>query len=297
MSTKRFRFRAFVSFLLLLSTLVIIVGGVILFVSPPGRVANWTGWRLLWLTKAQWQAIHSMFAVIFIIAGGLHVYYNWRALWGYLKNRLRGGLRLSWELAGATVVSLLVFTLTLRDAQPFAVILDFGDRITQSWAVPEAEPPAPHAEQLTLQAFGATIGLGPEELQQRLGRLGLGAMSLELTLAELAAERGMPPRELADSIADWRAGGVAGISRPGTGRQAGAVAGGGPPGGGAMGGAPGFGRLTVEAFCSQEGIDPAAGLARLRAAGINANPGDNLRALATNSGKEPAEIAAIIRGS
>lgn len=287
-NSRRFRFRAFTSFVILLSTLIIVVGGVFLFISPPGRVANWTDWRLLGLTKVEWESIHVIFATIFIIAGGLHIYYNWRALWGYLKDRVRGGLRLTWELAAATALVLVAFVATLKEVPPVSLILDFGERMEQSWAVAEAEPPVPQPQDLTMEAFGASIGMGSEEMLARLQELGIEERGLQMTVTELAREWGISPRDLSDSIADWRVGDLADIRRPGTGRA----------GGGAVGGAAGgFGRLTVQVFAAGEGIPLQDALDRLKRAGIDAGPEDNLRVLANTAGKEPSEITAIIRGN
>jgi succinate dehydrogenase hydrophobic anchor subunit len=77
------------------------VTGGVLFVTPPGRVAHWTGWRLLGLTKDQWGALHIWFALLFLIASGFHIWLNWRPLLSYFKSRLtrRFALRREWTLA------------------------------------------------------------------------------------------------------------------------------------------------------------------------------------------------------
>jgi hypothetical protein len=64
------------------------VTGIVLFVTPPGRVAHWPGWRLPGLGKDRWSAPHIWFALLFLIASGFHTWLNWRTLLGYFTSRL-----------------------------------------------------------------------------------------------------------------------------------------------------------------------------------------------------------------
>ena len=64
---KIFNWRSFTSILTAFSFLGLTISGIILFVVPPGRIANWTGWTIFALTKEQWIALHDWFAVIFMI--------------------------------------------------------------------------------------------------------------------------------------------------------------------------------------------------------------------------------------
>ena len=52
--TSNLRIRGFVSLLTALSFLIMAVSGLILFIVPEGRIANWHDWRFLGLTKNQW---------------------------------------------------------------------------------------------------------------------------------------------------------------------------------------------------------------------------------------------------
>ena len=53
--------------------LMLILSGTMLYVSPPGRVAHWTGWTLLGGSKEQWGAVHSLMALVFLIGGLFHL--------------------------------------------------------------------------------------------------------------------------------------------------------------------------------------------------------------------------------
>jgi hypothetical protein len=228
--TARFSIRAFVSFALLVGGIIVATAGVILFVAPTGRVANLTDWRLLGLTRPEWQAIRTIFALLFIVLAPIHVYVNWRTFWGYLRRRspVRTPRRI--ELAAAMVVMAVAFTLTLQGAQPFAGVIAFGERMSASWPVPEAQPPVSQTETLT----------------------------------------------------------------PGTGTGTGGGSGSGAQPGAGTG--EGLGRLTLAAFCDQEGIPLTDAVRRLEAAGITGQGNDRLRILAAAVGRQPNEVADIARG-
>ena len=62
MARKGFNFRSFTSFILVWTFLTLLVSGAVLYIAPPGRIANWTRWQLMILTKEKWQAVHIFFS-------------------------------------------------------------------------------------------------------------------------------------------------------------------------------------------------------------------------------------------
>jgi len=55
----RFMWRAMTSVFIAASFLLLLVSGAVLFVSPPGRVANWSNWRMIGLTnQGQRHQVH-----------------------------------------------------------------------------------------------------------------------------------------------------------------------------------------------------------------------------------------------
>ena len=59
--------RAMTSILIAASFLLLLISGAVLFVSPPGRVANWGNWRMIGLTKHEWTGVHTWFAAVFVL--------------------------------------------------------------------------------------------------------------------------------------------------------------------------------------------------------------------------------------
>ena len=83
----RFQWKGFTSLLLMLVFLALGSSGVILYLTPRGRLANWTGWTILGLGKQDWMAVHINIALLFVIVAGLHICLNWGMLWGYMRRR------------------------------------------------------------------------------------------------------------------------------------------------------------------------------------------------------------------
>jgi hypothetical protein len=62
---RKFNLRSFTSFTLVISTLIMSWSGFILYIAPPGRIANWGTWKLMLFTKSEWQALHTIFSYLF----------------------------------------------------------------------------------------------------------------------------------------------------------------------------------------------------------------------------------------
>lgn len=57
-----------------------IVSGIAEFVSPFGRLSMMIDWKFLGLGAKQWQALHIVFATLFMCAGMLHIWINIKAI-------------------------------------------------------------------------------------------------------------------------------------------------------------------------------------------------------------------------
>ena len=127
-----FNWRAFFSVLACLSFIGMVFTGVILFIVPPGRVANWTGWTLIGLTKHQWIGLHDWFSVIFILASVFHIYLNWKVLVSYFKNKVSKVFALRFEWVLALVICGFVLIGTLGNVKPFSSLLAWNENILSS---------------------------------------------------------------------------------------------------------------------------------------------------------------------
>ena len=140
----RFQWRAFVTLFVTLSFVLIAASGIVLYVSPPGRVAHWSLWTLGGLDKEAWQGVHTVFAFLFVLAGAFHLYFNWRVFWSYLRSRLAAGIRMKRELALAAGLVVAIGGLS-----------GTGKSVLARMVAPDL-PPAPGAV-IASQAAGCTM--------------------------------------------------------------------------------------------------------------------------------------------
>lgn len=291
-SKTAFQWRAFISTLTGLSFVAMCITGIILFVVPPGRVANWTGWTLYGLTKAQWQALHIWFSVLFMLAAIVHIVYNWQCLLRYCQSKVTKAftLRAEWSLSLLLCVVLLVAT--LANWRPFSSLVDWGESIKHSWDDPTRRPPVPHMELLTLSALAEQVEDIPlDTMLENLRARNIAVDSPDAIVGELAAAHGMTPETLYNI--------AIGAAHRGHGRGAGQPGGGGSGGGRGMGGGgggggSGFGRMTLEQYCADAGIDTDAAIEKLRATGVTATRTTTIREIADAANIRPSAVPDLL---
>lgn len=267
----KFHWRAFTSLLVVLGFFVLASTGIALYVTPPGRVANWSGWVLAGLTKSQWQAVHMVFGFLFVVAASFHLFFNWRALMSYLRSHLVTGLRRKREIGWSLGVAAGLLALAIGDVSPVSQVAAMRETIANSWSDPTTEPPIPHAELLTLAHFMESQKL---PLDGALATLrGAGAkVEAETTLADVAAQLNATPQEVYRRL---------GATKAGTASPAGA----------------GMGWKTLRAVSEELGITVDIAVARLAAAGIAADPDATLREIASRHDRHAPELVTLIQNA
>jgi len=262
-----------------MSFLIIALSGVILYVSPKGRVANWTGWSMAGLTKEAWGSIHTTMAILFLLASLVHIVYNWRPLVKYLKMPIADGVKRSKsEMLGAAGLTLVVILGTLYGVPPFSTVGNVGEHIKTYWETRSVAGPYAHAEDDTLAAFAQKLGREESDLLERLAMKGSTTDNMNLKVKELAAQYDVTPAALFSALSSGGAAvGPAGDRSP-TGEGFGA------PGGG------GFGRKSLAQVCTESDVDLDTAIAALKAMGVTANGTDTVRSLANNAGMNPSEL-------
>ena len=197
---KPFHLRGFFSLLLFCSFTLLLISGIVLYITPKGRVAHWTGWTLLGLGKEDWSAIHITLTVVVLIASGFHLYYNWGIFWGYITRKAQGSLNLKREMILAIALCVITVAGTLFNVPPFGTIIQWNDDIKDYWEARAEAPPIPHAEILTIEQLAFEVGMPLEEVIERLSAAGVSVDDPLITVERLAIAHGMTPSGLFDII-------------------------------------------------------------------------------------------------
>jgi hypothetical protein len=173
---------------------IMLVTGIVLYVTPHGRVANWADWRLMGLTKTSWGDIHINSGLLFLLAGMLHVYYNWKPIVSYLKNRARKLTVFTTEFNVALVIVLLTVIGSYVGFPPFSTILDFSEDIKVEAAVKYGDPPYGHAELTPLRQFVKKMDYNLEESLVRLKNAGVQVEDSGMQLLDIAQRNNISPQ-------------------------------------------------------------------------------------------------------
>jgi hypothetical protein len=274
--------RSFVSVLLMFSSGILVLTGIILFITPPGRVAHWTGWRILGLNKEQWGAVHICFSICVIIASILHIYLNFKPLMNYFKNRVtkKFSFRIDWF--AAAVLCIAIFAGAVAAIPPFSSIMTINKDIKFSWEKPTEKAPIPHAETLTLADLAKKADLDLGSMIANLKKAEMGPAKPETVLKQLAKKYKMTPMQVF-KVATGET-----FSKPGKPVSEPAAC---------DGQKRGLGKKTLKQFCEEENIDITAAIEKLKASGIEASENDNLKVLADKALTNPSAIAKIATSS
>lgn len=271
---SKFNWRGWTTFVVTISFIVDTVSGIILYIAPPGRIANWTNWTVWGLSKEAWGAIHTIFGYVLLIIVAIHLYYNWKMFLNFIWSKIRKALNLKWEFITATLVCLIVFVGTLWEIPPFSSTMELGEYIKESWEESKADVPAAHAELLNIKEFSEKINVPPEQILEILESKGYKVKDLQQTLGDIAKENNTSPDKLYEEV-------KAGGAKPDVSTS---IEG------------SGLGKKSLEKICAERGLSLDQVLERLRKKGVEPSPDDRLKDVANKLGVTPMEVFNIIEG-
>ncbi len=265
----KFNWRVWTSFMMFLSFTIEAITGIILYIVPPGRVANWTNWKLFGLSKSQWQSWHTLFGYLFIAVAILHIIYNWKPLTYYLKSKAKEKLKYKKEIYVTIIVVLLFSTGSLFNIPPFSSVFDLGEKISESWEVKKTAAPIPHAERMSVVEISKYIDKKPEEIFKALKNSGIIVQSRDKKIEEIAKENNISPEELF-KIINKNKENITENKR-------------------------GYGRMSIKMIAVDMGTDTETLIKLLKNNHIDAKPKDTLKELADRYDKTPFELFEILK--
>ena len=286
MSTTRgkagrdFNWRALITFVTTVSFLIMALSGVMLYVAPRGRVANWTNWSLLGLEKEQWADLHMTAALLMLAALSFHLYFNWKPLCHYLKSKTTAhGMRLR-ELAVACAVGLVVAAGTLAGVPPFSTVLTVNERIKDAWeptAGAIGRAPSTYVQDRSVREFADRMGLSLEQMSAALKVHGIEIDDANVPIDALARRHGVSLQQIYEAV--HAEAGQAGPTRAGGAQRE------------ERGGGGQFGRITLGELCRHEAVPLAEAVQALTEQGIEATEASRIREVADRLGMTPRELA------
>lgn len=187
------------SLTMLLAMVVMTFTGIMLFIAPPGRVANWANWELAFLSKEQYSSLHSTMMVLFIVATILHLFYNWKPITSYMKNQSKKMVILTKDMMVAFLITAIFIVGTLSFKVPFSSFLEFGDGIKNSWEKTYGTAPYSHAELSSFENFCKKLGFDIFKAEEILETNNIN-FEATWSLSQIAKENGVSPQFIFDLL-------------------------------------------------------------------------------------------------
>ncbi len=268
--------RRITSLTALLSFLITLWTSVVLYIMPHGRTAYWSDWRFWGLSKDEWGALHINLGILFLLALLLHIWYNWKPITNYLKNKAKALTVFTPDFNIALVVCLVCMIGTLLLIPPFSTILDFGESIKEAASRKYGEPPWGHAELSPLNSFAKKMDWDPAKAMAVLKDKGFNVESGRLTLRQIADANKVSPQDLYNAML--------------------AVLDTGPEGGGLPDAPPaGFGMRTLQEIATEYDVPLDAMLRALKEKDIQAEPGQSVKTIAGKYDMNPYDVFEILK--
>ncbi len=194
---NKFNVKGFVSLFLLFSFLALLVSGTALFIMPHGRIAYWLNWQLAGINKTGWENLHVSFAVLFMLAGLVHLFmYNWNILKRYIKPRTMPRAKVSVELAAVVILCMGAGAVALFNVPPVSTFMGAGEKIKGSWVTKENKPPFPHAELMSVNELCEKEDIDPAQAMGNMKKAGIPVKSVNQRIAFIARDTGTSARDI-----------------------------------------------------------------------------------------------------
>jgi Domain of unknown function (DUF4405) len=263
-----------------LAFMLMVLTSIILYIVPQGRVAYWADWRLWGLSKTEWGNIHINLGLLFLIALFLHIYYNWKPLMSYLKNKSKELKVFTPEFNVSLVITVAFIVGTYTLVPPFKWVMTLNDHFKESGAEKYGEPPYGHAELSSLKTFTRKMNLDLNKSVALLDQAGYPVEGQDETLAAIGRRHHIPPQRVYETIESAK-------------NDSPAVAG----NGNALPDTPpvGSGNLTLADFCAQFNLNMKELVRELKQRNISASEQSTLKEIAADNSTSPIDIYQAIR--
>jgi len=293
---KKMSSRKLVSVMLFYNLIAMFISGIVLYIMPHGRVAYWTGWTFLGLSKDDWDGLHTIFGFLMLIFGIWHTILNWKPIVNYIKGKAKSVF--SREFGLSSIIVVVVFLGTLFEVPPFSTILAIGEVIKNSWEKPKVQTPVPHAELLSIKRLSEMLGIDVNKAIKILKEKGIDVKSPNDILKDIAIRNKLKPSDIYEILSSHSNRGININQNRGLRKGQGF-------GGKNVGNqvrdsrfvpGSGFGRRSLGEICKEIGLGKDECLGRLKNKGIEANIDEVIRDVASRNNLYPYDIIAILEG-
>lgn len=281
--------RKAVSMTALFSFMYLAFSGVIMYITPPGRIAYWADWRILGMNKTMYNETHVTMSMLFLVCMGLHIWLNWKPIVSYMKNKSGSLVIFTRETVFGLLLALIFVAGTLAGTAPFSTVTDALADIKDEYEYSLGNPPYPHAELTTLLAFIKRLKFDENQAVQILKAENI-QFTMDQNLKTIADNNGIDPADIYNMLKPSQMDGAEdepvimyegvqdGVDMSKYESMMGS----------------GMGKKTIESAAAGAGISIDKALERLNKYDIQAEASDTLKDIGTEAGVMPMDIYIII---
>lgn len=280
MKGSQFSARGLTSLMTASGFVVMALSGIVAYMVPHGRIAYWTNWSFLGLTKESWAAIHVTTSLLFFGACGFHIYFNWKPLTSYIVSKVHIGLNLKKELAITSAVLVFCVLSAIYHVAPLSYFLDWSESLKGSWVSREYEPPFGRAELLGLDSFCKKMDIPLEKAVVELEAKRINVIDVKEPLQGIAKRNKLSPMRLYMAIKHLE-------PKPASTSAISVFT---PQGVEEKFAGSGIGRKTILEIAESMSLDSSKVMQRLAILKIDARDDEPIKQVAERNGLEPIEF-------
>ncbi|MCG8410070.1 MAG: DUF4405 domain-containing protein [Bacteroidales bacterium] len=193
---KKFNWQIFISIALLLSFLLVLFSGIVLYIAPEGSLSRWISWDILGLTKKQWEYQHTVFTFIFAILCILHAFkINWSLFLSYFITNKKT-ITNHREIIVSIILVIGIFIGTIFQVNPLKQIIRYGNSISDSHAKNVVRPDFPDPEKLSLEQFSETIlKTSFSEMRKNLIKCHFKSINQDISIENFCKKNNLSPEQ------------------------------------------------------------------------------------------------------
>lgn len=269
--------RKITSLTLAISGFIELITSIVLYIIPSGRVAYWSDYQLFGLSKVQWGDIHITVGTLFLVMGCAHIYFNWRPITSYLKNKAKTLTLFTKSFTIALFLSLYVTIGTLYNLPPMNYIIELGEYFTTTANEKHGEPPYGHAELSSMKMFCSRLNIDLAQAIELLKVAGIKITDVKQPIGEISKNNDLTPQQFYNII---KGAVIISVSNGTTFPES--------P-------SPGFGKKTIKDICQIYNLEMAEVLTTLKEAGFTAQADDTVKDLSRKNESNPMVIFEIFK--
>ena len=178
--------RPITSLILFFAGLVVLASSIVLLFGPPNHVAHFSEWNFAGLKKGQWNLLHVMSGLLFLIGSMLHTVLNWKPIRAYLRGSRTDTTQCSRTALIALGLSVYVCVGSLYGLPPMRQIAQGLKSVKIDHVRHYGVPPYGKAQQASVEHIARYMGWDVAACMDSLTTKGFQVTSMQESLWDVA---------------------------------------------------------------------------------------------------------------